>query len=360
MLVLYVIVSLLYIKTIDCQSNICQPHQNGHVPLFLFGDSVFDTGNNNYINTTTTLQANFPPYGESFFNYPTGRFSDGPEYAKLPLISPYLHPAKFHDSYMYGVNFASAGAGALVETYQGMVLGLNTQVTYYKNVCNALRKKLGNTEANLFLSKSVHLFNIGANDYGARFVSKSSDLLHYSQQQFIDIVIGNLTAAIKEIHSQGGRKFGFFNVGPAGCSPTVKIHVNGTKGACHEKLLEVARLHNYQLPRVLRKLEKQLEGFKYSVFDFYNSALQVMKFPSKYGFKEGGVACCGGGPYRGDGSCGGKRGIKKYKLCKNVNDYLFFDSAHPTDKANQLFTQQMWSGNLTLNKPYNLQQLFGL
>ena len=48
-----------------------------HASLFIFGDSYFDPGNNNYINTTTGFQANFGPYGESFFKYPTGRFSDG-------------------------------------------------------------------------------------------------------------------------------------------------------------------------------------------------------------------------------------------------------------------------------------------
>lgn len=45
--------------------------------LFVFGDSLFDPGNNNYINTTTEFQANWSPYGESFFNPPTGRFCDG-------------------------------------------------------------------------------------------------------------------------------------------------------------------------------------------------------------------------------------------------------------------------------------------
>lgn len=45
--------------------------------LFIFGDSYFDVGNNNYINTSTLDQANFWPYGKSYFNSPTGRFSDG-------------------------------------------------------------------------------------------------------------------------------------------------------------------------------------------------------------------------------------------------------------------------------------------
>lgn len=53
----------------------CQPKENA--ALFVFGDSLFDVGNNNYINTTADNQANYSPYGETFFKYPTGRFSDG-------------------------------------------------------------------------------------------------------------------------------------------------------------------------------------------------------------------------------------------------------------------------------------------
>lgn len=60
-----------------CHSSIttCLPEK--HAALFILGDSLFDNGNNNYINTTTSYQANYPPYGETFFKYPSGRFSDG-------------------------------------------------------------------------------------------------------------------------------------------------------------------------------------------------------------------------------------------------------------------------------------------
>lgn len=61
--------------------NICHELDHrlpkNHVAFFIFGDSLFDAGMNNYINTTADFQANFWPYGETFFNYPTGRFSDG-------------------------------------------------------------------------------------------------------------------------------------------------------------------------------------------------------------------------------------------------------------------------------------------
>lgn len=60
--------------------------------LFILGDSLYDPGNNNYINTTTEFQANFWPYGKSFFNAPTGRFSDGrliPDFiGTLLLLTP--------------------------------------------------------------------------------------------------------------------------------------------------------------------------------------------------------------------------------------------------------------------------------
>ena len=134
-----------------------------HVALFVFGDSIYDPGNNNYINTITEYQANFWPYGKTFFSFPTGRFSDGRlipdfiskisiqmclyqcvtifnkwvffiflydylyilfvgEYANLPLIPPYLKPGV--SNFAYGVNFASGGAGALFETHQGFVSNL--------------------------------------------------------------------------------------------------------------------------------------------------------------------------------------------------------------------------------------------
>ena len=54
-----------------CYHNHPQPSAS----LFIFGDSFFDAGNNNYINTTG--RANYYPYGETYFEYPTGRFSDG-------------------------------------------------------------------------------------------------------------------------------------------------------------------------------------------------------------------------------------------------------------------------------------------
>ncbi|KAM0945360.1 putative triacylglycerol lipase [Dioscorea sansibarensis] len=54
---------------------------NGTVPssfpaVIIFGDSIMDTGNNNFLPTIS--KCNFPPYGKDFpGRRPTGRFSNG-------------------------------------------------------------------------------------------------------------------------------------------------------------------------------------------------------------------------------------------------------------------------------------------
>ncbi|KAF7124646.1 hypothetical protein RHSIM_Rhsim12G0212600 [Rhododendron simsii] len=339
-------------------------HSKKHVALFIFGDSLFDVGNNNYINTTTTIrtQANFWPYGETFFNYPTGRFSNGrlipdfiAEYAKLPLLRPYKQPGNNHQ-FSNGVNFASAGAGALVQTYQGLVIDLNMQLTYFKNVKKVLEQRMGETEAKKILSTAVYLFSIGSNDYIFPFVTNSSFFQFNSPEDYAKMVIGNITDVIKEIYKAGGRKFGFVSLGPLGCLPLVRAL--NPAGECGQEVTALVKLHNTAFSKVLKKLEIQLQGFKYSNFDFYNSATERIENPSKYGFKDGKSACCGSGPYRGVNSCGGKRGVKEYELCSNPNEYVFFDFGHPTEKAYEQLAQQMWSSTPSIVRPYNLEALF--
>lgn len=43
--------------------------------MFVFGDSLVDDGNNNYLSTLA--RANYVPYGIDFQGGPSGRFSNG-------------------------------------------------------------------------------------------------------------------------------------------------------------------------------------------------------------------------------------------------------------------------------------------
>ncbi|XP_052183032.1 GDSL esterase/lipase 5-like [Diospyros lotus] len=333
--------------------------------FFIFGDSYFDAGNNNYINTSTLDQANFLPYGETFFHFPTGRFSDGrlisdfiAEQAGLPLVPPFLQPGAEENCYGNGVNFASAGAGALVETFQGWVISLRRQLSNYRKVERLWRHELGKREAKRAMSRAIYLFSIGTNDYFTLFLTNSTILPSSSHSSYVAMVIANLTTAITEVYGGGGRKFGFLNLGPLGCLPGLRILQPEDNGGCLEEASRLAELHNEALSKMLRRLASHLKGFKYSLYDFNSHARQLMNEPSKYGFKEGRTACCGTGRFRGAYSCGGRRPVKKFELCENPNEYVFWDSFHLTERAYNHMADQMWAGAPPLVKPHNLRHLF--
>lgn len=60
---------------------------------FIFGDSLYDNGNNN--NRQTRARANYPPYGIDFPGGPTGRFSNGRNIPDVIGIYVYLHLLQF-------------------------------------------------------------------------------------------------------------------------------------------------------------------------------------------------------------------------------------------------------------------------
>lgn len=81
------------------------------------------------------------------------------------------------------------------------VIDLKTQLSYYKNVVKQLRHKLGHAEAYTFLSEAVYLFSIGGNDYLDQFQRNSSFFESHSPEQYVGMVVGNLTKVIKVINT---------------------------------------------------------------------------------------------------------------------------------------------------------------
>lgn len=167
----------------------------------------------------------------------------------------------------------------------------------------------------------------------------------------------------------------------------IKPEINKNGRSCFQRVSALAKLHNKALSNLLSQLEKQLNGFKYSLFNLHGSLRERKNHPSKYGmpnltcsnfcffnrskwgwfccyegFKEGRSACCGAGRFRGIYSCGGKRQpVKEYGLCDSPNDYVFWDSYHPTEAAYSQLAYSMWTQSPNSSHiigPYNLKTLF--
>jgi hypothetical protein len=96
----FVLVSL--VNQISCQGH--SKAEGEHKTLFIFGDSLFDAGNNQYIPNGTVGGSLSWPYGETFFNRPTGRLSDG---RLVPdFIGNTLYMCRFqHDYDLFGLSF---------------------------------------------------------------------------------------------------------------------------------------------------------------------------------------------------------------------------------------------------------------
>lgn len=91
--------------------------------MFVFGSSLVDNGNNNFLQVSMA-KADYSPYGIDFPLGPSGRFTNGKNVIdllgdKLKLgyyIPPFTNPSTKGTKVVHGVNYASGGSGILDDT----------------------------------------------------------------------------------------------------------------------------------------------------------------------------------------------------------------------------------------------------
>ncbi|KNA12899.1 hypothetical protein SOVF_121360 [Spinacia oleracea] len=104
--------------------------------MFVFGSSIMDNGNNNFLNTA--IKANYLPYGIDLpFGKNGSRFTNGKNFAdrvgdlvKLPLLPAFSDPRTRGVASFHGVNHASAGSGILDVTGSNMVFPPSLFILY--------------------------------------------------------------------------------------------------------------------------------------------------------------------------------------------------------------------------------------
>ncbi|KAI6705355.1 hypothetical protein NL676_008317 [Syzygium grande] len=187
------------------------PAPGCHDSIVSFGDSLADTGNLLHLSRSDghPTEAGFPPYGETYFRRPTGRFSDGrlvidfvAERLGLPYVAPFYGDdgGRSVADFGKGVNFAVAGATALdAGFFEGRGMGnsfpnesLGVQLGLFKGLLPSLCNT--SSDCNEFLGKSLVLMGeIGGNDYNYPFFM-GSDLEEI--QELVPLVLEEIVLAI--------------------------------------------------------------------------------------------------------------------------------------------------------------------
>ncbi|KAG5567334.1 hypothetical protein RHGRI_002786 [Rhododendron griersonianum] len=288
--------------------------------FFVFGDSLVDNGNNNYL--VTTARADSPPYGIDYpTHHPTGRFSNGlnlpdiiSEQLGMEPTLPYLSPELTGHKLLVGANFASAGIGILNDTgFQfANIIRISHQLELFQCYQNRLKAVIGAGKAQQLVNGGLVLIVLGGNDFVNNYflVPYSARRLQYPIPEFCQYL-------------------------------------------CAEEPERAAELFNTGLDDMVQGLNQQLGS------DVFISVKAYMKLhkdfnanPQTYGFVSTKVACCGQGPYNGIGICN-----PASNLCQNRNSYVFWDPYHPTERANRYIVQQMLNGSEKYMHPMNLNTI---
>ncbi|MCO5571263.1 hypothetical protein L7F22_025000 [Adiantum nelumboides] len=327
-------------------------HAQPVVPaVFVFGDSTVDVGNNNYLETI--LKANFPPYGRDFDTQkPTGRFSDGRiatdftisllGFDSFPL--PYLQARSTGENLTIGANFASGGSGFYDSTAQHFnVLTMNQQLEFFKEYKNKLAGLVGSTNATSIVNGALYVVSAGNSDFLQNYYINLRLRRQYTPIQFGQIVLNLQTKFIQNLYALGARRIGVVSVAPFGCVP-LQLTVSRQASGCVESLNEVANSYNKALSSTIDRLGKSLSGLKIAYFDIYNGLLDIIKDPAANGFTEARKACCGTGRVETAVLC------NRFSpgTCTNASEYVFFDSVHPSQAANQILANNLLVAGIAL------------
>ncbi|KAI9078412.1 hypothetical protein K1719_039631 [Acacia pycnantha] len=333
--------------------------------FFVFGDSLVDSGNNNYL--ATSARADSPPYGIDYpTRRPTGRFSNGfniPDLISQQLGAesalPYLSPQLRGEKLLVGANFASAGIGILNDTGVQFlnVIRMYRQLDYFKEYQGRLSALIGAARARALVSQALVLVTVGGNDFVNNYylVPYSARSRQYSLPDYVKFLIVEFRKLLQRLYDLGARRVIVTGTGPLGCVPA-ELAMRSTNGGCSAELQRAAALYNPQLEHMLQGLNNKLG--RRQVFIAANTARMHNDFvsnPAAFGFTTSKTACCGQGPYNGLGLC-----TALSNLCLDRSLYVFWDPFHPSEKANRLIVRQIMSASSTYMKPFNLSTVLAL
>lgn len=249
------VLGLLFAALMASSAIAAQPPD--YAAMYVFGDSLSDTGNDFAVTTAQHLVPAIPPSVTPYATYWQGRFSNGPvavEYLWRLMsrnnnaqLTPFVRNPSLEEK--SSVNFAFGGSGSGIEnaTPTGLsVPGLVGQVGLYT-------KDLAGRKSN---PNALYVVWSGANDY-------LPNPYEPNNPKNPNVVVGNIATSIRALYATGARDFLVPNLPDLGGAPLVKAQPGAAQ------FTALSKGHNALLASTLSTLSSSLPGVKIVRLDVF-------------------------------------------------------------------------------------------
>ncbi|KAL8550580.1 hypothetical protein ACS0TY_009128 [Phlomoides rotata] len=332
--------------------------------IFNLGDSNSDTGG---------LAAAFgqlpPPFGETFFHAPAGRYSDGrlmidfmAESLGLPYLSAFLDSVG--SNFSHGANFATSGS---------TIKPLNTDLGYSPFSLDVQRVQYSDfvrrsqivRQQEVFrdlypdedyFTRALYTFDIGQNDLTAGY---DLNMTTEEVKALVPDVLDNFSNVIKLLYSQGARSFWIHNTGPVGClsylmNAFIETEKRVDQYGCLIPYNEVSQHFNLGLKEMVVQLRSELPEAAITYVDVYSVKYTLISQAKKLGFEDPFQACCGRGGrfnYNRFFRCGSKGIVNGTEVvaesCEDPSVRINWDGIHFTEAASKWIFDRIVDGSFS-------------
>ncbi|KAK8511260.1 hypothetical protein V6N11_046576 [Hibiscus sabdariffa] len=253
-------------------------------PIFIFGDSIVDVGNNNYIRTLA--KATFPNGIDFSKGSPSGRFTNEQGLGAKDFRPPYLDPNTPIDVVLKGVNYASSGSGILNHT--GLIWGgrisLDEQISNFEETKATIVSTIGRRKATRLLKRQALFIVVsGSNDlfFGQDIISlpfiwPRRSYLHIMRSRF------ETQLRVKRLYHLGARRIIVANIPRFGCIPFERDKYPNVNG-CIATFNGAVNSYNRGLKRLLMNLTKNLTGSTFVYANIYAMLRDILLSHTSYG-----------------------------------------------------------------------------
>lgn len=269
--------------------------------VFVFGDSLMDTGN-------LFLAAGIPPSPPYF----GGRFSNGPLFGEIMAgnLGFALTP-----SILGGNNFSWAGAQTGTGLSSGFIPNVQTQINQFLGAFGGLANP-----------NALYIIDGGGND-----VLPASAAANVPAA--IAAIVGNIKTEVETLAAAGAKNFVIINVARVGDTPRVQALGAGAVGGANF----ISNQINQGLLSALMDIHSNNKNLDLDLLDLFALGTAVNANPAAFGFTNGADPCFNG-----------------VTVCANPDEYLYWDTFHPTAAVGRIIAA---TSTLQIPEPATLMLL---